>query len=90
MKNYVINLERAVDRREATIKQFDHHGIEFEFFSGVDWLDLTEQDFLENVDPKYLLNSKKSVDGSLPGLLACWLSHRNLWKFALVENLGGG
>lgn len=89
MKSYVINLERAVDRREATIKQFDHHGIEFELFSGVDWLDLTDDDVATNVDSKFLSKLKKKYGPTtVLGMLACWLSHRNLWKIATANNEG--
>ena len=86
MKNIVINLERAAERREAMLEEFAHYGLDFEFFSGVDWLNLTEHDIRENVDSKYIAKSKKGMDpNSLPGILACWLSHRNLWKIAVTE-----
>ena len=86
MKNYVINLERASDRREVIAKNFDHYGIEFEFFTAIDWVDLTENDVRDNVDSKFLAKSKKWINPmDLHGMLACWLSHRILWKNAVAD-----
>ena len=85
MKNYVINLERAVERKDATIKQFGHYGIEFEFFSGVDWQNLTNDDIINYVHPKYISNSKKYKRPLVHGTLACWLSHRRLWQIAVNQ-----
>ena len=86
MKNYVINLERATERRESVIGEFASHGIDIEIIFGVDWLNLTESDLRSNVDPKYLSKSKKWSDPkTLYGMLACWLSHRKVWQRAVNE-----
>ena len=86
MKNYIINLERATERRELVIEEFAYHGIDFEIVPGVDWLDLTECDVREIVDPKFLAKSKNWPDPMcLHGMLACWLSHRKVWQKALSE-----
>ena len=85
MKCYVLNLERAVERRQESERQFDQYGIEFEFFAGVDWRDLSEQDILENVHPKYLSNQRKQKQPLIHGTLACWLSHRKIWEKAVKD-----
>ena len=91
MKNFVINLERATERREAMVKEFADHNIAFDFFSGVDWLNLTEDDVRDNVDSKYISKSKNWLDPmSLYGMLACWLSHRSLWQKTMTDGAGGG
>lgn len=44
MKTIVINLPRAVTRRQAMTENLDSLGIEFEFLEATDWKDLTEQE----------------------------------------------
>ena len=83
MKSYVLNLERAIERREYAKNQFKYYGIDFEFLYGVDWRDITNQDIFENVHPKYLSNANKWKRPLIHGGLACWLSHRKIWKTAL-------
>ena len=83
MKSYVINLPRATERRDSIRKEFEKYELEFEFYSAVDWMDLTDQDISDNVDPNFIAERKSFGRPSLTGTLACWLSHRNLWKTAL-------
>ncbi|MDE0309041.1 MAG: glycosyltransferase family 25 protein [Acidiferrobacterales bacterium] len=81
MKSYVINLERSVDRREHIVREFNAHGIEFEFSTAKDKLSLTQYDYNELADPQ-----SKSINWShhaVPGLFACWVSHQTVWKRCL-------
>ncbi len=86
MKCYVINLDRATERRKTMISQFAKAGIEFEFAKGIDWCDLSDQDIQDNVCPKYLANQRKWKRPLVHGGLACWLSHRKVWQTALQNN----
>ncbi len=83
MKSYVINLPRATHRRDSIQTEFEKFDIEFDFYSGVDWQNLSDEDILQHVDPKYIAKSKKFYRPIIHGLLACWLSHRSVWKQAL-------
>ena len=85
MKCYVLNLERSVQRRRESERQFNQYGIEFELIAGVDWQDLSEQEIVENVHPKFLSNQRKWKQPLIHGLLACWLSHRKIWGKALKD-----
>ncbi|MDE0309038.1 MAG: glycosyltransferase family 25 protein [Acidiferrobacterales bacterium] len=80
-KSYVINLERSVNRREHIVREFNAHGIEFEFSTAKDKLSLTQYDYNELADPQ-----SKSINWShhaVPGLFACWVSHQTVWKRCL-------
>lgn len=88
MKSYVLGLERAADRKEAIVKELDHYGIEFDFHWAIDWHSITDDDVQCNVYPKYLKEFNNSVDPlQIYGMLACWMSHRNLWKSAMDKGL---
>lgn len=88
MKNYVLGLERAVDRKEAIIKELNHYDIEFDFYWAIDWHSITDEDVQKNVYPKYLKETNNSIDPlQIYSVLACWQSHRSLWKFAMKEGL---
>ena len=69
------------------LRQFGDYDIEFEFVSGIDWSELTEQDLLDNVDSKYLLRQRKWKQPLIQGELACWLAHCKVWKSALNNGL---
>ncbi len=77
MKIYVINLERAAERRIAMRRQFDELGLRFEFFPGTDWRELTEEDWQE-VDRDGRAREGRSPLS--PGMVACHLSHRRALK----------
>jgi len=83
IKNYVINLERAIERRKASLDDFIRNDIDFEFVSGIDWQDISDQDIRTHVQPKYLYNVQRSSRPLVHGTLACWLSHRKVWQMAL-------
>ena len=86
IKCYVINLERARERRQNSINEFTRNGINFEFASGVDWKDISERDIVNNLDPTTLRRSGFSTEAIDRGALACWLSHRNAWQRAIDEH----
>ena len=81
MKCFVINLERAVDRRSKIIDEFKKHGVQFEFFLAKDKLLLNDSDLLEAgaFEAKFLNWRYPDFNGHL----ACWLSHLGVWKKAL-------
>ena len=81
MKCFVINLERAVDRRNKIIDEFKRHSVQFEFFTAKDKLQLNDCDLREvgAFEAKYLNWKYPDFNGHL----ACWLSHVALWKRAV-------
>ena len=84
MKSFVINLERSEDRRKHVLKEFSGRGIEFEFSTGKDRLELSQDDYNEFSDPQC-----ETIDWShpiVPGLLACWISHQTIWKECLKDD----
>ena len=86
MKNYVIHLERASERREYLSKEFTRHGINYEIAKAVDWRDIGDEDIQKHVHPRYLENARKFKRPLVHGGLACWLSHRKVWELALESN----
>ena len=83
MNCVVINLQRANERREQIARQFENVNLEFEFFTGIDGHELSEIDFIKNVDDQAgLINLEHP---NLPGMLGCWLSHRQVWRNALEK-----
>lgn len=83
MKCIVINLERSVGRRRLITEEFDSVGVAFEFSKAKDRLDLTELDYEKFADrSSRLMNWKHS---SVPGALACWISHQQVWRACLED-----
>lgn len=80
LKNYVISLTTATNRREHITSEFGKQGIEFEFFDAItpNLVEQLCQDF--NID---LFNSQ----GLSPTEKACFLSHIAIMKKALDDNL---
>lgn len=80
MKNIVISLKNATDRREHIINEFSKQGIDFEFFDAItpDLLDETCQKLGINlIKNQRLSNGEKAV----------FLSHVYLWQKMLDENI---
>lgn len=81
MKNYVISLTTATERREHIINEFGKQGIEFEFFDAVTYNhidDICSKLGLENLKQSHnLANSEKG----------CFLSHLTLWKKMIDEDM---
>ena len=83
MKCVVINLERSIDRRRLITEEFESRGVEFEFSKAKDRLDLTESDYEQHADRESrLMNWNHS---SVPGALACWISHQQVWRACLAD-----
>lgn len=79
MKNYVISLATATERRQHIAEEFGKQGIIFEFFDAV-----TPNDVDELVN-KFDINIQ---DANLTkGELACFFSHLCLWQKAIDDNL---
>ena len=85
MKCVVINLERASERRERIAEQFEELGIEFEFFVGIDGHELPQKDYFKYGDQHSGLVNWNHPN--VPGMLGCWISHRQVWLNALDEGL---
>ena len=83
MKCIVINLERATERRGLVTHEFDSRGVEFEFSTAKDRLDLSELDYENFVDwESKLMNWNTSA---VPGEIACWISHQQVWRACLKD-----
>ncbi|WP_323841349.1 MULTISPECIES: glycosyltransferase family 25 protein [unclassified Moraxella] len=80
MKNYVISLTTANDRRTHICQEFGKQGIDFEFFDAVTPNQLVEtaQSLKIDLNKNQLLSNNE---------LACLLSHISLWKKAIDENM---
>ncbi|WP_227681697.1 glycosyltransferase family 25 protein [Psychrobacter glacincola] len=79
MKNIVISLESAVERRKHINEEFGKYKVDFEFFDAL--TPDTAKDFANNLG----LNLK---DAKLtPGELACMMSHVAIWKKTIDENI---
>lgn len=84
MKVFVINLERSTTRRAFMQKQLDKQGVDFEFIKAVDGATLSDEylsqvcDFDELAKRPYLLRK---------GVYGCQLSHYNVYKKIVAENL---
>lgn len=79
MKNYVISLKTASDRREHIEKEFAQQCIKFNFF------DALTPDLARPLAEKMQLNIQDEFLSS--GELACFMSHVALWQKMLDENI---
>ncbi|MGO1513314.1 MAG: glycosyltransferase family 25 protein, partial [Psychrobacter sp.] len=75
MKNFVISLQSATERREHINSEFGKHNVNFEFFDAL----------TPDTAKDYALSLGLNLDSiSLtPGELACMMSHVALWKKAI-------
>lgn len=79
MKNFVISLKSASERREHINNEFDEHNVSFEFFDAL--TPDSAKDYAKNLG----LNID---DASLtPGELACMMSHVAIWKKTIDQNI---
>ena len=79
MKNFVISLQSATERREHINNEFGKHNVNFEFF------DALTPDTAESYAQSLGLNLD---DASLtPGELACMMSHVAIWKKAIDNHI---
>ncbi|MEC7121150.1 MAG: glycosyltransferase family 25 protein [Pseudomonadota bacterium] len=79
MKNYVISLPSAVDRRQHILEQFGREQVGFEFFDAIvpDQAQVTFRQWFPNVGTNMLS----------AGELACLVSHLSVWRQAKAEGL---
>lgn len=80
MKNYVISLASAVDRREHITTEFGKQNIEFTFFDAI------TPDMILQLDKKFGFDLSNAVKLS-KGEKACFASHVCLWQKMIDENL---
>tara|TARA_R110002073_G_scaffold336437_1_gene533335 strand:+ start:2376 stop:3149 length:774 start_codon:yes stop_codon:yes gene_type:complete len=78
MKNFVISLTSATERRKHINHEFSKHNVNFEFF------DALTPETAENYANSLGLNLNDI--GLTLGELACMMSHVALWKKAIDEN----
>jgi glycosyl transferase family 25 len=74
---YVINLDRAVERRDAITERMNRVGLSFERFPAVDARDLTAERIGEVVAADQIRHFKRAL--SRPEI-ACYLSHIAVWR----------
>lgn len=79
MKNFVISLKSATDRRDHINNEFDQHNVNFEFFDAL----------TPNSAKIYAEGLNLNIDdsGLTPGELACMMSHIAIWKKAIDDNV---
>lgn len=80
MKNFVISLKSASDRREHIINQFEGKGIPFNFFDAIEPSQITSQ--AEKIG--FTIRQGDLTQNEL----ACFLSHFSLWNKIVNENIG--
>lgn len=79
MKNYVISLTTAQERRTHIMQEFGKQGIEFEFFDAI----TPEQ--INGLSQKFNLYINNSA--LTKGELGCLFSHLSLWQKMIDENI---
>lgn len=79
MKNFVISLATAHDRRQHVKNEFDEQAVSFEFFDAI----IPSQ--VDELATKFQVNIKNA--NLTQGELACLFSHVSLWQKAIDENL---
>ncbi|UNU73143.1 glycosyltransferase family 25 protein [Moraxella nasovis] len=78
MKNYVISLTNACDRRNHISREFGKQGIDFEFFDAITPSQINE------ISIKFGIDLNKTDLSS--GEIGCLLSHLCLWQKAIDNN----
>lgn len=81
MKNYVISLKSATERRKHIKKEFGKQQVDFEFFDA-----LTPETAKQYITDK-ALPFELEPDHLTPVELACMMSHVAVWKKALDEGI---
>ncbi|WP_066799753.1 glycosyltransferase family 25 protein [Moraxella oblonga] len=81
MKNYVISLKTATDRREHIINEFGKQNIKFEFFDAVTSININ------NICAQLDLENLQQTNNLTNGEKGCFLSHVALWQKMLDDNL---
>lgn len=79
MKNYVISLATATDRRQHITAEFGKQGIVFEFFDAI------TPPYIDDIATRFGIDISKMNLSS--GEIACFLSHLCLWQKAIDDDL---
>lgn len=79
MKNFVISLANAQERRKHIVSEFGKHQVAFNFFDAI------TPDRINQIAEDLLLDIKTT--DLRPGEIACLLSHVVLWKTVVDQNL---
>ena len=83
MKVYLVNLERRPDRLQEMTEQLNSLGIEFERIDAVDGNHIKNS--TDYFSPKrFFLENRRNY---VPGEVGCALSHINIWKKIVYENI---
>ena len=83
MKIFVISLKSAEQRRALVVEQFARTALNFEFFDAVEGNDAALSRFDEYDRRAYRLSTGREP---LPGEIACFASHLELWRAAVAAN----
>lgn len=78
MRTFVINLERAIDRRASITEHLQARGVEFEFWKGVDGRTLTDVDHAKFRREHPTYHYSRSSNAGINGWVGCTRSHREL------------
>jgi glycosyl transferase family 25 len=84
MKAFVINLERAVERRRHILRQLKKHKLNYEFVEAVDGKQISQEELKRLWD---LEEARRRPRKLTIGALGCALSHNNAYQKILDENL---
>ena len=79
IKNIVISLQSAIDRRKHIESEFGKHKVAFEFFDA-----LTPDTAKEHAK---MLSLNLNAARLTPGELACMTSHVSIWQKVIAENI---
>lgn len=81
MKNYVISLTTATNRRKHITDEFGKQGINFEFFDAITHVDI------DSICNKLGLENLKRTNNLTSSEKGCFLSHLSLWQKMIDENI---
>jgi len=84
MKTYIVNLERSEKRREHIVKEAERCGLDYELVKAVDGKNLTEEDFNRLCDMEEV---RKSPNWLTPGMIGCSLSHYEIYKKIVKDDV---
>lgn len=84
MKTYVINLERSVHRREHILGEVNRFGLDYELIKAVDGAKMTDEERERLCDMNEV---RKYPEWLSPGMLGCSLSHYNVYRKIIEDNV---
>jgi GR25 family glycosyltransferase involved in LPS biosynthesis len=87
-KIFVINLKRRPDRRDEVERLMAKHSVSFEFVDAVDGAEKFKDESLADYYGANFIDERKTQNWQAsPGQIGCWLSHVNIWKRMVAENI---